>query len=58
MKLEPRFSWISLKLGLKILNIPKKQKKLYFPRTRNPLFFLSLEPPIFPLLPLPSRSRN
>jgi hypothetical protein len=48
MKSEPRFPWLSLILGWKIINMPKRPNKLFFPRTKNPLLFLTLDPQILP----------
>jgi hypothetical protein len=46
------------RLGWKLLNEPMKHNILYPPRPANPHFLLALNPPIMPLLQLPSRSRN
>jgi hypothetical protein len=44
MKSDPRFSWPTLQLGWKLLNMLKRPNKLFFPITKNPLLFLSLDP--------------
>jgi hypothetical protein len=58
MESEPRSSWLALKLGWKLLNVPKKNNILFSPRKKIPLLFLTLKPPILLHLPLLSRSRN
>jgi hypothetical protein len=58
MKLEPTFYWLAPRLGWKLLNIPRKHNKLYLPKTKNPLLFLTLNAPIMSLRILPSRLRN
>jgi hypothetical protein len=49
MKYDPKFSSPALKLGWKLLNMLKRPNKLFFPRTKNPLLFLTLDP----LIPTP-----
>jgi hypothetical protein len=58
MKFVPMFSWHAPIIGWKLLNEPRKPNKLSPPRPTNPPFLLTLNPPIFLLLQLPSRSRN
>jgi len=48
MKSDPRFSWLTLRIGWKLLNVPKRPNKLFFPRKKNPLLFLTLDPQILP----------
>jgi hypothetical protein len=58
MKSKPISSWLALRLGWNLLNMPNKHNMMYFPRTANHHFFLSLDLPMLPLLPSLSRSKN
>jgi hypothetical protein len=57
-EIVPMFSWHTPRLGWKLLNEPRKHNRLSPPRSTNHPFLLTLNPPIPPLLQLPSRSRN
>jgi hypothetical protein len=58
MKFVPKFSWLALRHGQKLLNAPRKHNKFSPPKIENPPLFLSLDPPILLLLLLLSRSKN
>jgi hypothetical protein len=54
MKSDPRFSWPTLPLGWKLLNVLKRPNKLFFPRTKKTPFVprprpANPNPPVTPL---------
>jgi hypothetical protein len=56
MRFMNMFSWHAPRLGWKLLNELGNPNRLNPPRPENPPFLLALNPPILPLLHLPSRS--
>jgi hypothetical protein len=58
MKFNPRSSWLSLKLGWKLLKMLRNTNMFSLLRLANLHLFIALDLPTPPLLPLPSISQN